>query len=177
MRLGLLLSEIGQANGVEVSQQEMNMLVQQAGQQYRPEDRHFGCLQYLQENPMAAAQLRAPMFEDKVVDFLFEKATVTDKAVTKEALEAAIEAEPTPSQPRRKRHLPRRRRRKKKPLQRKPSQPLRKLLPRRKPKRHLLKRHRQRRHLPRSNFLVELKKGRRFGALFNLADRLAEVGV
>jgi trigger factor len=93
VRLGLLLSEIGQANGVEVSGQEMNMLVQQAAQQYRPEDRQRFA-QYLQENPMAAAQLRAPLFEDKVVDFLFDKASVTDKAVTREALEAAIEAEP-----------------------------------------------------------------------------------
>jgi trigger factor len=93
VRLGLLLSEIGQANGVEVSSQEMNMLVQQAAQQYRPEDRQR-FVQYLQENPMAAAQLRAPLFEDKVVDFLFDKATVTDKAVTKDVLEAAIEAEP-----------------------------------------------------------------------------------
>jgi len=93
VRLGLLLSEIGQANGVEVTPQEMNMLVQQAAQQYRPEDRQR-FVQYLQENPMAAAQLRAPMFEDKVVDFLFEKATVTDKTVTKDVLEAAIEAEP-----------------------------------------------------------------------------------
>ena len=93
VRLGLLLSEIGQANGVEVNSQEMNMLVQQAAQQYRPEDRQK-FVQYLQENPMAAAQLRAPMFEDKVVDFLFDKATVTDKTVTKDELEAAIEAEP-----------------------------------------------------------------------------------
>ncbi len=93
VRLGLLLSEIGQANGVEVNSQEMNMLVQQAAQQYRPEDRQ-NFVKYLQENPMAAAQLRAPMFEDKVVDFLFDKAVVTEKTVTKEALEAAIEAEP-----------------------------------------------------------------------------------
>jgi trigger factor len=93
VRLGLLLSEIGQANGVEVNGQEMNMLVQQAAQQYRPEDRQR-FVQYLQENPMAAAQLRAPMFEDKVVDFLFDKATVTERSVTKEELEAAIEAEP-----------------------------------------------------------------------------------
>ncbi|MGB5079039.1 MAG: trigger factor, partial [Sphingorhabdus sp.] len=93
VRLGLLLSEIGQANGVEVNQQEMNMLVQQAAQQYRPEDRQR-FVQYLQENPMAAAQLRAPMFEDKVVDFLFEKSAVTEKSVTKDELEAAIEAEP-----------------------------------------------------------------------------------
>lgn len=93
VRLGLLLSEIGQANGVEVSQQEMNMLVQQAAQQYRPEDRQ-NFVKYLQENPMAAAQLRAPMFEDKVVDFLFDKAAVIEKTVSKEELEAAIEAEP-----------------------------------------------------------------------------------
>jgi trigger factor len=93
VRLGLLLSEIGQANGVEVNQQEMNMLVQQAAQQYRTEDRER-FVQYLQENPMAAAQLRAPLFEDKVVDFLFDKAKVTDKSVTRTELEAAIEAEP-----------------------------------------------------------------------------------
>lgn len=93
VRLGLLLSEIGQSNGVEVSGQEMNMLVQQAAQQYRPEDRQR-FVQYLQENPMAAAQLRAPMFEDKVVDFLFDKAKVSDKTVTRAVLEAAIEAEP-----------------------------------------------------------------------------------
>jgi trigger factor len=93
VRLGLLLSEIGQANGVDVSGQEMNMLVQQAAQQYRPEDRQR-FVQYLQENPMAAAQLRAPLFEDKVVDFLFDKAKVSDKTVTRAELEAAIEAEP-----------------------------------------------------------------------------------
>ncbi len=93
VRLGLLLSEIGQANGVEVNNQEMNMLVQQAAQQYRPEDRER-FVKYLQENPMAAAQLRAPLFEDKVVDFLFDKATVIDKTVNRAELEAAIEAEP-----------------------------------------------------------------------------------
>jgi trigger factor len=93
VRLGLLLSEIGQSNGVEVNQQEMNMLVQQAAQQY-PREQHEAFVKYLQENPMAAAQLRAPLFEDKVVDFLFDKATVTDKTVTREELEAAIEAEP-----------------------------------------------------------------------------------
>jgi trigger factor len=93
VRLGLLLSEIGQSNGVEISAQEMNMLVQQASQQYKPEDRQKFA-QYLQENPMAAAQLRAPLFEDKVVDFLFDKADVKDKTVTRAVLEAAIEAEP-----------------------------------------------------------------------------------
>ncbi len=94
VRLGLLLSEIGQANSVEVSQQEMAMLVQQAAQQYRPEDRQR-FMEYVQSDPMAAAQLRAPLYEDKVVDFLFDKAEVTTREVTKEELQAAIEAEET----------------------------------------------------------------------------------
>ncbi len=92
VRLGLLLSEIGQANGVTVSDQEMNRLVMQAAQQYSPQDRER-FVQYVRQDPMAAAQLRAPLYEDKVVDFLFEKAEVTDRAVTREELEAAIEAE------------------------------------------------------------------------------------
>nr|WP_288249112.1 trigger factor [uncultured Sphingomonas sp.] len=92
VRLGLLLSEIGQANGVEVSQQEMQRLMMQAAQQYGPEDRQR-FIQYVQQDPMAAAQLRAPLYEDKVVDFLFDKAEVTDRETTREELEAAIESE------------------------------------------------------------------------------------
>jgi trigger factor len=92
VRLGLLLSDIGQKNGVEISQQEMNMLVAQAAQQYRQEDRQK-FVQYVRENPMAAAQLRAPLFEDKVVDFLFSKAEVTDRTVTRAEIEAEIEAD------------------------------------------------------------------------------------
>lgn len=92
VRLGLLLSEIGQANGVEVSQAEMNRLIAQAAQQYRPEDQQR-FFQYIQQEPMAAAQLRAPLYEDKVVDFLFEKAEISEREVTREELEAAIESE------------------------------------------------------------------------------------
>lgn len=92
VRLGLLLSEIGQANGVTVNQAEMNRLVAQAAQQYRAEDRER-FMQYIQQDALAAAQLRAPLFEDKVVDFLFAKAEITDREVTREELEAAIEAE------------------------------------------------------------------------------------
>ena len=92
VRLGLLLSEIGQANGVVVNQQEMNRLIAQASQQYRPEDRQR-FVEYIQQNPLAAAQLRAPLFEDKVVDFLFDKAAITDREVTRAELEAAIEAD------------------------------------------------------------------------------------
>ncbi|WP_296218968.1 trigger factor [uncultured Sphingomonas sp.] len=92
VRLGLLLSEIGQANGVEVTQQEMNRLIAQAAQQYRGEDQQR-FIQYIQQEPMAAAQLRAPLYEDKVVDFLFDKAEVTERETTREELEAAIESE------------------------------------------------------------------------------------
>ncbi|WP_428968518.1 trigger factor [Sphingomonas sp. Xoc002] len=92
VRLGLLLSEIGQANGVEVTAQEMNRLIAQAAQQYGPEDRQR-FIQYVQQEPMAAAQLRAPLYEDKVVDFLFGKAEITDRETTREELEAAIESE------------------------------------------------------------------------------------
>ncbi len=92
VRLGLLLSEIGQANGVEVTNQEMQQLVGQAAQQYRAEDRQR-FVDYIQSEPLAAAQLRAPLYEDKVVDFLFGKAEVTERTVTREELDAAIEAE------------------------------------------------------------------------------------
>lgn len=92
VRLGLLLSEIGQSNGIEVTGQEMQMLVAQAAQQYRQEDRQRFA-EYIQSDPLAAAQLRAPLYEEKVVDFLFDKAEVTEREVTKEELTAAIEAE------------------------------------------------------------------------------------
>ena len=92
VRLGLLLSEIGQANGVEVSNQEMQRLIAQAAQQYGPEDRQR-FMQYIQQEPMAAAQLRAPLYEDKVVDWLFDKAEISDREVTRAELEAAIESE------------------------------------------------------------------------------------
>ena len=92
VRLGLLLSEIGAANGVEVSQREMNQLIGQAAAQYQGKDRER-FIQYVQQEPMAAAQLRAPLYEDKVVDFLFSKAEITDRPATRAELEADLESE------------------------------------------------------------------------------------
>ena len=92
VRLGLLLSEIGAANGVDISAQEMNRLIGQAAQQYPPKDRER-FIQYVQQDPMAAAQLRAPLYEDKVVDFLFAKADISERAVTRAELEADLESE------------------------------------------------------------------------------------
>ena len=94
VRLGLLLSEIGQTSGVEVTQQEMNQLIMQAAQQYRPADRER-FVEYVRQEPMAAAQLRAPLFEDKVVDYLFSTAEITDRTVSREELQAEIEADDT----------------------------------------------------------------------------------
>ena len=98
VRLGLLLSEIGQTNGVEVTAQEMGMLIQQAAQQYSPDSRER-FVEYVRGDAMAQAQLRAPLYEDKVVDFMFDKAEVSERQVTREELEAAIEAEETAPPP------------------------------------------------------------------------------
>jgi trigger factor len=91
VRLGLLLSEIGQRNNIMINDNEMNQLIMQAAQQYRPEDRQK-FVEYVKSEPMAAAQLRAPLFEDKVVDFLFSRAEISERTVSREALEAEIES-------------------------------------------------------------------------------------
>lgn len=92
VRLGLLLSEIGQKAGVDIAPQEMSQLIMQAAQQYKPEDRQK-FVEYIQGEPMAAAQLRAPLFEDKVVDHLFALATISERSVDRDTLQAAVEAE------------------------------------------------------------------------------------
>ena len=92
VRLGLLLSEIGGANNIDVTQQEMNRLIGQAAAQYQPKDRD-AFVRYIQQNAMAAAQLRAPLYEDKVVDFLFSKSEISERTVSRAELEADLESE------------------------------------------------------------------------------------
>jgi trigger factor len=92
VRLGLLLSEIGAANGVDVTEQEMNRLIMQAASQYQGKDRET-FIRYIQQEPMAAAQLRAPLYEDKVVDFLFARSKIADRKATRAELEADLESE------------------------------------------------------------------------------------
>ncbi len=91
VRLGLLLSEIGQRNAITVTQPEMNRLIGQEAARYPGEQQKV--VKFFQENPMAAAQLRAPLYEDKVVDFLLSKAEVIERSVSRADLEAAIEDE------------------------------------------------------------------------------------
>ena len=92
VRLGLLLSEIGAQNGVQITDSEMSRLIAETASQYQGQDRER-FIQYVQQEPAAAAQLRAPLYEDKVVDLLFSRAEVTERATTRAELEADLEAE------------------------------------------------------------------------------------
>jgi len=88
VRLGLVLAEIGRANNVTVSDQEVGQAMQQEAinmaRQYGMEPQQV--FDMLRQNPNATAQIRAPIFEDKVVDLLFGQAKVTDKTVSKEEI-------------------------------------------------------------------------------------------
>src|SRR3546814_15407933 len=83
VRLGLLLSEIGPAHGVQVSPQEMQRLIMQAAQPYRPEDRPRS-VEYFQTDALAAAPLLAPLSEDKVVSFRSAKGEISERDGTRE---------------------------------------------------------------------------------------------
>lgn len=90
VRLGLLLAELGQKAEVEVTDAEMSQAVMAQARQYPGQERQF--FEFVQNNPQMQQQLRAPLFEDKVVDHVFEQATVTEKEVSKDDLQKAVEA-------------------------------------------------------------------------------------
>ncbi|TNJ46880.1 trigger factor [Phaeobacter sp. B1627] len=90
VRLGLLLAEMGQKAEVEVTDQEMTQAIMQQARQYPGQERQF--FEFIQQNAQMQQQLRAPIFEDKVIDLVFEKANVTEKEVSKEDLQKAVEA-------------------------------------------------------------------------------------
>ncbi|MDM7931197.1 trigger factor [Tabrizicola sp.] len=90
VRLGLLLAEIGRKAEVTVSDAEMTQAVLAAARQYPGQERQF--FEFVQKNPQMQQQLRAPIFEDKVVDHIVALAKVKDKEVSKEDLQKAVEA-------------------------------------------------------------------------------------
>jgi len=90
VRLGLLLADIGRKAEVEVTEGEINQAIFQQAQQYPGQEKQF--FDFMKSNEQAMQQLRAPIFEDKVVDYVLELAETTDKSVKKEDLEKAIEA-------------------------------------------------------------------------------------
>ncbi|MGB3687709.1 MAG: trigger factor [Jannaschia helgolandensis] len=89
VRLGLLLAELGQKEKVEVTDAEMTQAIMTQARQYPGQEREF--FEFIQKNQQAQQQLRAPLFEDKVIDLILERAKVTEKAVTKEELQAEVE--------------------------------------------------------------------------------------
>jgi len=90
VRLGLLLAEMGQKAEVEVSDAEMTQAIMNQARQYPGQERQF--FEFVQQNQQMQQQMRAPLFEDKVVDHIAEQATVAEKEVSKEELQKAVEA-------------------------------------------------------------------------------------
>ncbi len=90
VRLGLLLAELGQKAEVEVTDAEMTQAIMNQARQYPGQERQF--FEFVQQNQQMQQQLRAPLFEDKVVDYIFELAEVSDKEVSKDDLQKAVEA-------------------------------------------------------------------------------------
>ncbi|MGH1329708.1 MAG: trigger factor [Paracoccaceae bacterium] len=90
VRLGLLLAELGRKNEIQVTDAEMTQAVMNQARQYPGQEKQF--FDFVQQNAQMRQQLQAPIFEDKVVDWVFEQATVSDKEVSKEDLQKAVEA-------------------------------------------------------------------------------------
>ncbi len=86
VRLGLLLSEIGRREGVQVSAEEMTRAMRAEAARYRGQEAMV--MEFFRKNPQAADSLRGPIFEDKVVDYILDQATVGDRDVTPEELAA-----------------------------------------------------------------------------------------
>ena len=90
VRLGLLLAELGQKAEIQVTDAEMTQAMMNQARQYPGQEREF--FEFVQKNPQMQQQMRAPLFEDKVVDYVFELATVEDKEVSKDDLQKAVES-------------------------------------------------------------------------------------
>jgi trigger factor len=89
VKLGLLLADIGQKAKVKVTDSEMTQAIMNQARQYPGQERQF--FEFVQQNAQFRQQLQAPMFEDKVVDHILEAATVTEKTVSKDDLQKAVE--------------------------------------------------------------------------------------
>ena len=84
VRLGLLLSNIGDTNEITVTAEELNRAIMMEAQRFPGQERRV--FEFYQKNPDAMQQIRAPIFEDKVIDFILDKAEVTEKEVDRETL-------------------------------------------------------------------------------------------
>ncbi|MDB5375542.1 MAG: Trigger factor, ppiase [Belnapia sp.] len=90
IRLGLLLSEIGRTNNITVTADELSRAMRQEAARYPGQEQQV--MEFFRKNPQAAENLRSPIFEEKVVDFMLELAKVTERTVAPEELSAAAAA-------------------------------------------------------------------------------------
>jgi trigger factor len=91
VRLGLILSDIGQKNELKVEQHELNAALMDQARRYPGQEQKV--LDFFRNNPTAVEHLRAPLYEDKVVDFILQMANVSERPVTPEELMADPDAE------------------------------------------------------------------------------------
>jgi trigger factor len=91
VRLGLLLSEVGRLNQIEVTQDEVNRALFTEAQRHPGQEQQV--IEYYRSNPEAQAQLRAPLFEDKVIDYIIDLAKVTEREVSPDELREEEEKE------------------------------------------------------------------------------------
>ncbi|MFZ0109705.1 MAG: trigger factor, partial [Pseudolabrys sp.] len=84
VRLGLVLAEIGEKNNITVTEEELSRAVMERARQFAGQEQRVW--DYYRQNPQAVAALRAPIFEEKVVNFLVELAGVTESKVSREEL-------------------------------------------------------------------------------------------
>jgi trigger factor len=91
VRLGLVIAEIGEKNGIKVTDEELSRAVMERARQMPGQEQRVW--EFYRNNPDALASLRAPIFEDKVIDYILELAKITDKTVSREELYKEDEAE------------------------------------------------------------------------------------
>ena len=100
VRLGLLVTEIGRENNIEVTEEDTRRAVLEEARRYPGQEQMV--LEYFQKNPQAMQQIAGPIFEDKVIDFILEMAKVTDVTIDTDTLydapEEAAPAKKTPAE-------------------------------------------------------------------------------
>jgi trigger factor len=92
VRLGLVLGKLGEQNGISVQNDEVQRAIMARAREFPGQEQQV--FQFYSQNPQAQAEIRAPLFEDKVVDFIAELATVNERKVAKDVLFADPEDEP-----------------------------------------------------------------------------------
>ena len=91
VRLGLLITEIGRVNNIDVTEEDTRKAVFEEARRYPGQEQMV--LEYFQKNPQAMQQISGPIFEDKVIDFILEMAKVSEVVIDKDALYQADESD------------------------------------------------------------------------------------